>query len=138
MLVVAGSLMSCNQGETVEGFADPEGPIHINLTCGPVISIGLADANGNPAWTYKVKKNDPISWEVPPTVTIDSIRGKTPADSLPLDPDGPQGGQPGTPYKSKVKNSAKDDKDYHYNIFASCNPGPNAQRFRIDPEMIVR
>jgi hypothetical protein len=139
MLAVAASLVSCRRRETVEGYADPVGPIHINFSCGAPITIGLADANGTPAWTFKTKKKDPISWEVPTNVTINSITAKTSADPLPLDPDGPQGGAPGVPFKSKVKDSNKPEKDYLYKIEATCHTTTGADvRLVLDPEMIVR
>jgi hypothetical protein len=126
----------------VVGYADAVGPIHINFTCDTtppsIPSLSLADANGNPAWTVKAKKKDPISWEVPANVTIDSIVSKN-AIPLPLDSAGPQGGGPGIPYSSKVKDSNKPPTDYHYNIFAKCNPtdGAPVLRLKIDPEMII-
>lgn len=140
-VLVAASLLSCKprRDETVVGYADPVGPIHINFSCGDPISIGLADAAGTPAWTVKTKKKDPISWEVPANVTINSIMGKLPTDPLPLDPDGPQGGTPGVSFKSKVKDSNKPTTEYHYKIDVTCHPvtGPDV-RLVLDPEMIVR
>jgi len=136
-VLAAASLVSCKK--VIVNFADPVGPIHVNFTCVGTPSISLADASGNPAWTYRTKKKDPISWVVGPAVTIDSIVSKD-TIPLPLDPAGPQGGQPGLPYDSKVKDSNKPTTDYHYNIFASCNPGGGAPvlQLKIDPEMIVR
>ena len=102
-------------------------------------SIGLADSSGVPAWIVKKNKNELVTWAVPPNVTIDSIKSKTAADTLPLDPAGSQGGSAGTSFNSKVKNSNKPSTDYRYNIFATCNPGGGKPvlRLKIDPEMII-
>jgi hypothetical protein len=125
-------------GDTaVAGYAAAVSPIHVNFTCDAVPSVSLADANGRPAWIIRVKKNDPIAWEVTPSVTIDSIVSKD-SIPLPLNPNGAQGGGPGTPYRSRVKNSNNPSRDYKYNIFATCNTGAQAPlKLRIDPEMII-
>jgi hypothetical protein len=142
LIVAAASLVSCKSwwggDQQIIGYAEPVGPIHVNFTCVGVPSISLADANGTPAWTVRAKKKDPISWQVPANVTIDSIVSKD-TIPLPLDPAGPQGGGPGIGYSSKVKDSNKPPTDYHYNIFATCNPGGSAPvlRLKIDPEMII-
>jgi hypothetical protein len=153
-IVAVASLVSCNPvSENIQnqplggysgvvGYADAVGPIHISFTCDttpPAFpSLALADSTGNPAWTVKAKKKDPISWVVPANVTIDSIKSKN-LIPLPLDSNGTQGGAPGVSFNSKVKNSNNPPTDYHYNIFAKCTPtdGAPVVRLRIDPEMII-
>jgi hypothetical protein len=136
------SLMSCTEGDVQARFdeiAPSADSVRIRFSCGAVDSIALTDPSGAPAWAVTRRRNSPISWVVPPNVTINSIVGKTAADTLPLDPDGPQGGAPGAPFKSKVKGNAR-EKTYHYLIDATCRPasGPPDRRMVIDPEMIVR
>jgi hypothetical protein len=144
VVAAATSLASCNQSldlANVAGYDEPTPPFTINITCGTKVSVAFTGANGAPAWLVKLKKNDTFSWEVPTNVTIDSIRPKAGQDSLPTNPDGPQGGQPGAPYKSKVKDQDYGNgKDYRYNIFTTCNPGGGGQPLPVllDPEMIVR
>ena len=143
MLVVATSLAcnpsSPNNNVAVLGSPQSVSPIHVNFTCGAIDSLALVDANGTPAWTFITKKNDTISWVVPSNVTINSITGKTAADTLPLVSNGPQGGQPGVSFDSKVQNSNKSETKYHYNIDATCHPQTGSDvHLLIDPEMIVR
>jgi hypothetical protein len=109
----------------------------VKFSCDTVISIALTTPSGGPAWSVRRQRNNPISWVVPGNVTINSIVGKTSADSLPLDPDGPQGGTAGAPFKSKVKGNAQ-EKGYNYLIDASCTASGNTTRLLIDPEFIVR
>jgi hypothetical protein len=139
------ALVSCTGGDE-EALLDAVAPsvdsVRVNFSCGTVDSIAvdsiaLATPSGIPAWSVRRKPNNPITWVVPANVTINSILGKTPVDTLPLDPDGPQGGAAGTPFKSKIKAHAA-SKTYHYLIDATCQPasGP-ARRLVIDPEMII-
>ena len=141
-LVVAASLVSCkptSPSRTVAFSPKSASPIHVNFVCGAVDSIGLADANGKSAWVFTADKKDTVSWVVPTNVTINSITGKTVADTLPLDSIGTQGGQPGVSFNSKVRDSNKQETTYHYNIDATCHPatGPDVHLL-IDPDMIVR
>jgi hypothetical protein len=139
------TLVSCTGGDE-EALFDAVAPsvdsVRVNFSCGTVDSIAvdsiaLATLSGDPAWSIRRKPNNPITWVVPANVTINSIAGRTPVDTLPLDPDGPQGGAAGAPFKSKVKAHAA-SKTYHYLIDATCQPasGP-ARRLVIDPEMII-
>jgi hypothetical protein len=144
VVVAATSLASCTQSfdlANVAGYKEPTPPFTINITCGAKVSVALTGANGAPAWLVKLKKNDKFAWEVPPNVTIDSIKAKPGQDPLPIDPDGPQGGQGGNPYKSKVKDQdyGSNGKNYPYDIFTTCNPGGGAPPLplQLDPEMIV-
>src|SRR3954468_7528880 len=115
LLAVAASLVSCSDDDDdkVAGYTAPSGPVHINFSCGDTLSIGLADASGNPAWSFSAKKKDTVSWVVPTNVKINSILPKTAADSLPLDSAGTQGHALGAAYISKVKESNKPTTDYH-------------------------
>jgi len=142
LLAVAASLLSCNPSSpnlTVAVSPKSASPIHVNFACDSVASIGLVDANGKSAWVFTADKKDTVSWVVPGNVTINSITGKTPADTLPLDPNGAQGGQPGVSVDSKVRDSNKQETTYRYNILATCHPatGPDVHLL-IDPDMIVR
>lgn len=113
--------------------------VHINFVCGPVDSIGLTDKNGRPAWSFRRKPNESITWVVPQAVTIDSIVSKS-VNPLPLDqnPNDPHGGAPGVAFKATVKSGAANGP-YHYVIKTTCNPqtGP-AIKLVIDPEMIIK
>jgi hypothetical protein len=133
-------LVSCTEGfeeADFDAIAPSVDSVRVNFSCGAVDSIALTTPSGNPAWTVRRKPNNPITWVVPANVTINSILGKTPTDTLPLDADGPQGGAAGTPFKSKVKAHAA-EKAYHYVIDATCQPvSGSARRLVIDPEMIV-
>lgn len=142
LLLVAASLVACDSeddDDAVARYTPAAGPVHINVTCADTISVGLADASGNPAWTFSTKKKDTVTWVVPANVTINSIRGKSPADSLPLDSAGTQGHAPGASFISKVREGPQPPTDYHYKIDATCHPatGPDVHLL-IDPEMIVR
>ena len=119
-------------------FTDAVAPIHINFTCqGGVNQISLTDDNGNPAWTFKAKKNDPVSWVVPANVTINSISSKTPAIPLPVSPNGNSGGSNGKSYETKVNSDAQ-SKHYLYNIDVTCTSTSGAVvRLVIDPDMII-
>jgi hypothetical protein len=134
------ALVSCTEGD-VEAAFDAIAPsvdsVRVNFSCGAVDSIALTTPSGDPAWSVTRKPNNPITWVVPANVTINSILGKTPADTLPLDPDGPQGGAAGTPFKSKVKAHAA-TKTYHYVIDATCQSASGPRRLVIDPELILR
>jgi len=148
-LVAVASLLSCAKGdqqvsskqgvqsvESLVAILDAVAPevdsVRINFYCGTVDSIALKAPNGSSAWSVRRKQNDTISWVVPSNVTINSIGG-----ALPLDSAGPQGGSPGTPYKSKVKSDAQ-RKTYHYIIDATCQPAAApARHLIIDPEFIV-
>lgn len=149
-LLAVASLVSCATGvqqpsskqggvqsvESLVAVLDAVAPdvdsIRINFSCDTVDSIALKAPNGRSAWSVRRRRNDSISWVVPSNVTINSIGG-----ALPLDSAGPQGGAPGTPYKSKVKDNAE-RKTYHYIIDATCQPAAApARRLIIDPEFIV-
>jgi hypothetical protein len=142
-LVTVSLLASCTK-ETEEGdralieeVVPSVDSVLIKFTCDTVLSIALTTPSGGPAWSVRRQRNNPISWVVPGNVTINSIVGKTSADTLPLDPDGPQGGTVGAPFKSKVKANAQ-EKAYNYSIDASCTASGNTTRLLIDPEFIVR
>ena len=96
----------------------------------------LTDDAGNPAWTFKAKKNDPVSWVVLGNVSINAITSKSPAIPLPLTTPGPQGGN-GNPYRGQVNSNAQ-SRHYLYSIDVTCTPqsGP-AVRLVIDPDMII-
>jgi hypothetical protein len=108
-----------------------------------VVSIGLFDArpNGKPAWAVRRNPNSLITWKVAPNVTINSIEAKPGSDPLPIDVDpNEHGGQPGVPFKAKVKSDAGDPgnpstKTYDYLIDVTLT-GPDI-RLVIDPEFIV-
>lgn len=137
--LAAALVVSCGRKDhEVRAFVNVEGPIRIHFTCsGGVDSIGLADANGTPAWTVERQPGKPIVWLPAQNVTINSIRRKN-GDPLPLDPDGDQGRDRGKAYKSKVKHDAETD-DYRYAIDVTCLAPDNSTRHLIiDPEMIVR
>lgn len=134
-LVAAASFAACsseglNQA-TVDALVPSVDSINVRFSCGAVDSIALKAPNGGPAWAVRRSRNQPISWVVPANVTINSIAG------LPLDSAGVQGGSPGTPFKSKVKDNAE-SKTYHYAIEATCHPTSGSDRHLIiDPEFIV-
>src|SRR5258705_1654378 len=117
-LVAAASLVSCKKDVVaqLDAVAPSTDSIKVNFSCGAVDSIALSDASGGPAWAVKRRPNEPISWIVPPNVTINSIAATNPADTIPLIPAGPQGGAPGTPFQSKVKQGSARVKPYHYAI----------------------
>jgi hypothetical protein len=134
-LVATASFVACSSEGLDEAQVDAVVPsvdsISVRFSCGTVDSIALKAPNGGPAWAVRRSRNEPISWVVPTNVTINSIAG------LPLDSAGSQGGTPGTPYKSKVKNNAE-SKTYHYAIDATCRPASgDSIRLIIDPEFIV-
>jgi hypothetical protein len=143
-LVAVASLLSCTADEVaqLDTVAPSADSIRVKFSCGAVDSIALTTPSGGSAWAVKRKPKDPISWVVSPNVTINSIVSATPADTLPLDTAGPQGGAPGTPFQSKVKENAP-DKTFHYVINATCRPvggdpgGANDVHLLIDPEMII-
>jgi len=144
-VVAATSLVSCSEQSldlaNVAGYEEPTPPFALNITCGANITVAFTGANGAPAWLAHLKKKDTLSWAVPANITIDSIKPKAGQDPLPTDPDGSQGGQPGVPYKSKVKDQDfGNGKNYRYNIFTRCNPGNSGPLVpvQIDPEMIIR
>ena len=124
-------------------FADAVAPIHINFSCDDAnkgIQVSLIDDNGNPAWAFKAKKNDPVSWLVPANVTINSISPKDPAIPLPISPNGNSGHSNGRSYDVKVNGNAPGSNvHYPYNIDVSCTPpgGGTPVRLVIDPDMII-
>ena len=138
-LVASASFVSCSDSEELIPQAEVDAlvpyvdSIRVNFSCGTVDSIALKTApGGGPAWSVRRMRNDSISWVVGTNVTINSIVG------IPLDSAGPQGGAPGTAYKSKVKSDAQ-KKTYHYVIDATCHPAAGPDRHLIiDPEFIVR
>ena len=140
--VASGLLISCARpamnpevGPLV--LRDAESPISINFTCNGPNVISLTDNNGNQAWTFKARKNAPVSWLVPANVTINSISSKTPAIPLPLSPNGNAGGSNGKSYDSKVDSDAQ-SKHYLYNIDVTCTSAVGATvRLVIDPDMII-
>src|SRR5215218_4943704 len=80
------ALVSCTEGDVEEGFdaiAPSVDSLRIQISCGAVDSIALTTLSGKPAWAVRRQQNHPITWTVPANVTINSIVGKTPADSLP-------------------------------------------------------
>jgi len=122
--------------------------VHINFVCGAIDSIGLT-ASGKTAWNILRHRNSPIIWKVEPTVTINSIKGKS--GLLPIDtvPGEPHGGAGVTLYKATVNANAgasgpppfpgtHKDKNYSYEIDVTCTAGANSTRLVIDPELIVR
>ena len=146
-LAAATSLVSCNFNKDSVALVDvlvPDVPtVKINFSCvGGASSIGLTDAQGNSAWAIRRHPNQPITWQVPPDVTINSIAGKTEALPIVHDPGDPQGGSLGTPYKGKVKSDtafAASQKTFNYAINVTCHPGqPDSVRLVLDPEFIVK
>ena len=164
VVVVASlvSLVSCVKGDQPnlvvqqdqvdEGFIAQLAPdadtVHINFACATIDSIGLT-ASGKTAWNILRHRNNPIIWAVAPTVTINSIKGKS--GLLPIDtvPGEPHGGAAGTLYKATVNSNAgapgppplpgtHKDKNYSYEIDVTCTEGANSTRLVIDPELIVR
>ena len=134
-VVAVALLAACAQkpdADRFNTFVPSVDVITVAFSCGAVDSIAMTAPNGDPAWIVGRKQKDPISWVVPANVTINSITG------LPLDTAGSQGGTPGTPYKSKVKENAE-RKTYHYAIELTCRPaaGPPDTHLIIDPEFIV-
>lgn len=131
-LVAVVSLAACAEKPDEARFNTPSvDAITVAFSCGGVDSIALKAPNKDPAWAVRRKRKDPISWVVPANVTINSITG------VPLDPAGSQGGTPGTPFKSKVKDNAE-WKTYHYVIDVTCHPtAPPDRHLIIDPEFIV-
>lgn len=141
-IIAVGLLSSCarpsmdpNVGPHV--LADAESPININFTCNGTNQISLTDNNGVAAWTFKARKNNPVSWQVPANVTINAISSKSPAIPLPVSPNGSAGGSNGKSYDAKVNADAV-SKRYFYNIDVTCTPTSGAAvRLVIDPDMIV-
>ena len=119
-------------------LADAAPPIHVNFTCDGVNQVSLTDDDGNPAWAFKAKRNDPVSWVVLGNVNINAITSKSPAIPLPLTTPGPQGGN-GNPYRAQVNSNAQ-SRHYLYSIDVTCTPtsgGGAPVRLVIDPDMIV-
>ena len=122
-------------GPHILGDASP--PIHVNFTCdGGINQFSLTDDYGNPAWTFKARRRDPVSWTVPATVAINAITSKSSSIPLPLTPTGPQGGK-GNPYRGQVNGDAE-SRHYLYSIDVTCtSTSGTAVRLVIDPEMII-
>jgi len=153
-LVAGASLMSCDKSNVsnvsnqsvpaaLNLIAPDTDTVHVNFTCGAADSIGLFAPNGTSAWAIQRHPNNQIMWVVGPTVTINSITGKT--DPLPIDQDAgdPHGGSPGTPFKARVKSNPGvppgQQKIFSYAISVTCHPGqPDSIRLVLDPEMIIR
>jgi len=124
--------------------------VYINFACATIDSIGLtASGGGKTAWNVLRHRNSPIIWKVRPTVTINSIKGKSAL--LPIDTVAgePHGGPGDTLYKATVNANAgasgpppipgtHKDKSYAYEIDVTCAAGANSTRLVIDPELIVR
>ena len=122
--------------------------VNIDFACATIDSIGLT-AIGKTAWNILRHRNSPITWTVAPTVTINSIKGKSgllPIDTVPGEPHGGAGVQL---YKATVKSNAgapgpppfpgtHKDKSYAYELDLTCTAGANRTRLVIDPEFIVR
>ena len=142
--IIAGALLASCARPSMDpnvgphALADAAPPIHINFTCDGVNQLSLTDDDGNPAWTFKAKKNDPVSWVVLGNVNINAITSKSPAIPLPLTTPGPQGGN-GNPYRAQVNSNAQ-SRHYLYSIDVTCTPAPGGGapvRLVIDPDMII-
>jgi len=138
-------LVSCNQDavDLVEALAPDTDTVHINFTCGGTNDeIGLDDTHGNSAWAFQRRPNNPITWTVDQTVTINSIKGKNTPLPVDHDPSDPGGQQPGVSYKAKVKGNPPGPvigkKSFSYAIDLTCNQNGVTRRLVIDPEMIIR
>lgn len=143
--IAAGGLLSSCARASVDPavgphlLAEAEAPIYIKFTCNDSNTISLTGKNNVPAWAFKAKKKDPVSWQVPPNVTINGITPKPGESALPLSSNGSSGGANGTSYETKVKDDA-DLKRYPYNIDVTCTPtsgGGAPVRLIIDPDMII-
>jgi hypothetical protein len=142
-LAAAASLVAC-AGRNKALLFVPDAPfvdsVRINFSCSAAVdAIALTDMRGHPAWIFRRKQKDPITWLVPANVTINSIVG-TAQDPLPADPDpaGPGGHAPGGSLKMKVKDVNDRDEPYHYAIDATCTAPGIVRHLVIDPEMIIR
>jgi len=139
--VAAALLMSCGREKEASRSRLPysaAGPININFTCGVggASTVGLVGADGTPAWAVERNPDSSIVWLVAANVTINSIRSKD-GNPLPLDPDGDQGGRPGTAYRSKVRRDAQ-AAEYRYAIDVTCQPSSGQPvRLVIDPSLFV-
>jgi len=143
----AAEQQHANLQAQLKAIAPDTDHVHIDFSyTNNEFSIGLFDTQpgGQPAWAIRRHPNSKIAWTVPQDVTINSIKAKSGSDPLPIDvdPNAP-GGQPGVPFKAKVKHDAGDPGDpstktYYYLIDVTYKAGtPSEIRLMIDPEMII-
>lgn len=131
-------LIGCAKNEVMPlGRAPAEGPLTVNVTCNPDVTIGLVDGAGNQAWAFQAKEKDAVEWQVGTNVTSIEIQSKDTNNPLPLDVT-PKGNGSGNPAKAKVKDGANKGT-YPYRIILSCQPsaGSTPVKITIDPDMII-
>jgi predicted small lipoprotein YifL len=124
----------------IDEIAPDKDTVYVNFSCGTFNSIGLTDAktNGKPAWAIQRHPNQSITWTVANTVTIDSIKGKSTALPITVDPN-EHGGAAGKSFKATVNNPAGPNgtTPFDYLIGLTCKAGNQTTHLLIDPEFIL-
>jgi hypothetical protein len=142
-LLLAGlALTACKkdaEDDRILARAPVDFPLTVNVSCDNGVQVGLVDANGAPAWSVKAKKKDVVEWQPSGEIISLAISGKN-SVALPLDGYASGNGH-GKPAKGTVKDDARANSPYPYQIAAVCQPiapGTQPVTVTIDPDMIVQ